>query len=207
MMAKERPIIFDAESVRAILDGSKRQTRRVIKPQPTHKIYWNPIVYRGYAGWTDEHGRPYPCPYGKLGDRLWVREPHTYAGVRSPLYDTVVSVDYRADDKRIDFVVGEEIGETVEAWIADREVDGDGDNWRSPIYMPRWASRITLEITDVRVESLHSVDEDDLLAEGAWSTGTGAWEWFIPRWDSINKRRGFGWDANPWVFVVDFRRA
>ena len=70
---KERPILFSAPMVRAILEGRKTQTRRVIKCNHAH-VMWNPIVVNGYGGWCDEHGQPTPCPYGKPGDRLWVRE-------------------------------------------------------------------------------------------------------------------------------------
>lgn len=218
---KERPIIFDAESVRAILAGSKTQTRRVIKPQPGHRIYWNPIVYRGHGGWTDEHGMPVRCPYGKNGDRLWVREAHTFADVgfdRKPgthdvSWSEAVWVDYRADEARQVVNVTLEQADYVESWIADREVDGDGDNWRSPLYMPRWASRITLEIVDLGAERLQEISGRDCVEEGCLIqsrlpdedefTFRGG---FRNRWDAINARRGFGWDTDPWVWVIEFRR-
>lgn len=201
---RERPIIFDAESVRSILAGGKTQTRRVVKPQPAHRIFWNPIVYRGYAGWTDEHGRPYPCPYGLPGDRLWVREAWRVWGWTED-FDGM-SIGYTDGSKRWGELPDDDRWQDWMAFETGRFTRLPMGMLRSPIFMPRWASRISLEIVDVRVEQLHSIDEDDLLAEGAPCTGTGAWEWFIPRWDGINKRRGCGWDTNPWVFVVDFRR-
>ena len=118
------------------------------------------------------------CPYGKTGDQLWVRETwrvngnaHDYARAGKE------SVFYRAD----------------EDWNVDA-------GWRPSIFMPRWASRITLEVTDVRVERLQNVSHEDGRAEGFDSL-----DGFALLWDRINEKRGYGWHANPWVWAVEFR--
>lgn len=198
---KEHPILFNGEMVRAILDGRKTQTRRVIKGRP-NKIFWNSVVYNGYGGWTDEHGTPFRCPYGVPEDNLWVREtwaPHAddeSEKVKRPL------IFYRADGD-------------------DRRGNPHINRWRPSIYMPRWASRITLGIIDIRAGRLQDISDLDALAEGIYwddccppevSNGycPGAFdrpsESFAYLWDSINAKRGYGWDTNPWVWTVEFKR-
>ena len=173
---KERPIIFSGEMVRAILDGRKTQTRRVIKPQPL----------RDYAELRSR------CPHGVPGDRLWVRETHGFLAEQ---------VLYRADVPS-DF---EEYKKTA-FWRVEK--------WRPSIHMPRWASRITLEITGVRVELVQRIGLGDITAEGiqadlgpaAHSTINDSYVRFIELWDSINAKRGYGWDTNPWVWVLEFKQ-
>lgn len=190
---RERPIIFSAPMVRAILSGAKTQTRRIIKPQPTPCIGGGINWYdkgRSFIG-SPENFRSY-CPYGKPGDRLWVREtwgawPHMLGGVQRE------SLRYRAD------------GEYQNEHGARR--------WRSPIHMPRWASRITLEITDVRVERLQDISGMDAKREGvsvpAHLPHDGADLDYARReyrrlWQSIN---GPGsWETNPWVWVIEFKK-
>lgn len=172
---KERPILFKDEMIRAILNGSKTQTRRIIKPQPL-------------PGEIGTLGRGVPfirgeknsilCPYGQPGDRLWVRETHAIEGS---------IVRYHATDN---------VNELRRK--------------RPSIHMPRWASRLTLEITRVRVERLQACNEVDAIAEGApWAACGSPQEGsrkagFAALWESIN---GPGsWDANPWVWVVEFKR-
>jgi hypothetical protein len=228
-MMKERPILFNSEMVRAILDGRKTQTRRAVKaPLPEYfseksVIDWgdhtalirkrNKLVeeYRPGFYWYDPtavHGAwsgPIKCPYEK-GDRLWVRE--TWA------------VEPSQDDKRAkppsNHVHGEELcfyKATLESWQRRGK-------WRPSIHMPRWASRITLEVTDVRVERLQDISEEDANAEGVKVLQTRVVvpfsnpverielnhrNYFATLWDDINYKRGFGWDKNPWVWVVEFK--
>jgi hypothetical protein len=175
MTTKERPILFSGPMVRAILDGRKTQTRRIVKGQPA--LWLNDSVMGQFIS-TDDHLISM-CPYGKPGDRLWVRE--TFAVCADS------SIFYRSDGG-------------PSPW--------DGIKWKPSIHMPRAASRITLEIVSVRAELLHEITESDAIAEGcqcdgvpASLTNRGA---FGKLWLSIN---GPGsWDVNPWVWVVEFRR-
>ncbi len=192
-METERPIIFKAAMVRAILDGRKTQTRRLVESRTIypHGAFWDhpgyePIEIR-YTEWAFRHknqkavltaatGSPvFRCRYGTSGDRLWVRE--TFA-----LHDDLKPPIgyYRADDAN------------------NYESDG---NWKPPIFMPRKFSRITLEITKVRVERLKEISQEDAMAEGCQPPSRGA---YFDLWDSIN---GAGaWDKNPWVWVLEFKR-
>ena len=193
----EHPIIFSGPMVRAILEGRKTMTRRVIKPQPTLTrncgFEWKGEVYgqgsddvgtnRNFCRWA--------CPYDQQDARLWVRETF------QTLEDFAIkgACYYRAD------------GETVTALIEGSEYDLS-HKWHPSIFMPRRASRILLEVTAVRVERLWDISEDDAKAEGA------PWEdcWMSYRqsfeslWGFLNANRGYGWDANPWVWVIEFRR-
>lgn len=199
---KERPIIFSAPSVRAILAGRKTMTRRPVKlpeiiSEPgdadATSIGW--IDHHesgpGWHGWMTEYPEegslPLRRPYGAPGDRLWVRE--TWAPKAIDPECTVVA--YRATD------------------------DACNGPWRTSIHMPRWASRITLEITGVRVERLQGISSDDCIAEGVGDPvgtplryGSVTEEWnrrtFQWLWKSIN---GPGsWAENPWVWVLSFKR-
>lgn len=216
---RERPILFSAPMVRAILAGTKTQTRRVVK------------MPHGFWETTDDLVlRPIPvgCRYGQPGDRLYVRE--TWANATKPLHDPF----YRAD--------GEALGRQNPFTYVERE-----PRWRPSIHMPRWASRIDLEIAGVRVERLNAISEADAIAEGVESLDSDAPEErthhdfdralcsncgglrlymggglngvtfdmdcmqcdthakrFSHLWESIN---GAGsWDENPWVWVVEFKR-
>lgn len=201
---KERPILFSAPMVRAILEGRKTQTRRVVKPQPHSAHYPQHAEARG-AGWVwmAHDDRPtytfatgdFRCPYGQPGERLWVRE--TWAKADSSLIDETF---YRAD--------GEVDGRQRAFSYVKRE-----PRWRPSIHMPRWASRIDLEVTGVRVERLQDISEADAIAEGVEPYRLPVHpvrealrhvDGFSVLWESIN---GPGsWDANPWVWVVEFRR-
>lgn len=212
---KERPILFSAPMVRAILEGRKTQTRRVVKPQPELPHRVNLTHHDGTiaAAFCDEPilgdgallERTW-CPYGKPGDRLWVRE--TFATWTDENSDGCIV--YQAD------------GACREAL---HDCGGAGDlvglgkpttpvlpvtRWRPSIHMPRHASRILLEVTDVRVERLQAISAKDANAEGMRPRLTfgeemkGSVECFRELWDSING--GFGWASNPWVWCISFKR-
>jgi hypothetical protein len=198
-----RPILFSAPMVRALLNGSKTQTRRAVKPQPdawtggTTLVKFTPDDQR-----LGRLGVAIRCPYGQPGDELWVREAWRIAGDSDgdtlDMFDRD-DVQYRADDDQ--------------SYI---------DKYRPSIHMPRRFSRITLRITDVRVERLQDISDADVIAEGVprWPLGyrvevsgapkhesrsfdrsEQAYRWL---WESINGQGS--WDANPWVWVVEFRR-
>jgi hypothetical protein len=180
---KERPILFSGPMVRAILEGRKTQTRRVVKPQSA--ILTDEMArVLGVQPPAQQNAPVISCPYGVPGDRLWVRETYAWSGDSSiPEADRIASgeVWYRADGGR-----------------------GGGIRWRPSIFMPRWASRILLEITDVRVERLQDISDDDCRAEGYDRSHAFPREWFARLWASIN---GTGsWAANPLVWVVSFQR-
>lgn len=196
---RERPILFSAPMIRALLANTKTQTRRVVKPRkdPDYGCELSPCEIAG-----DEHIARL-CPYGAPGDRLWVRE--TFAG----------SIAYERHGYPL-----KEWGNKI-WYVADGEPrSGQWTRPRPSIHMPRCLSRITLEVTEVRVERLQDISEADALAEGIhkpagsqfWHTDPGAnilpgdtpqWA-YRNLWESIN---GPGsWDANPWVWVVGFKR-
>ena len=175
----ERPILFSGPMVRAILEGRKTMTRRVIKLQPTGAA---DVQYRVAAAVTmPVSGRQQVCPYGRVGDHLWVREtwaPHAWP-------PTGPSYQYAADDQ----------------YPAP-------ERWRPSIHMPRAASRITLEVLNVRVERLHDISEEDAKAEGVTLKGTSRYDGeardaFEALWCGINGAES--WDANPWVWRISFR--
>lgn len=186
---KEKPILFSGAMVRAILDGRKTMTRRVVKGRDI-RVGIGTVTHRKRRA-DGDHWEPLPCPYGQPGDRLWVKE--TWADTRTECKRNPVS--YRA------------------TWNADDDFDR-GFNWRPSIFMPRWASRITLEITAVRVERLQEITEEDAVKEGVIPCvepdvvehPPGCVCNFRNLWNSINAKRGFGWDSSPWVWVVSFKR-
>lgn len=241
---RERPILFSAPMVRAILEGRKTQTRRVVKQQLRADTagFLTGLEVDFLTHWPinggDYTGPGISCPYGQPGDRLWVRE--TWCPANSENGPVVL---FAADcDRR--YLVDESYPVDYEkypagrsawtAWAADVE-SGSTKDWRPSIHMPRWASRISLEITDVRVERLQDLSEADAIAEGvdpargvlgdddmmvpaimsAHDMGNldkpmmpAAIARFVLLWDSINgKNPGVtNWNANPWVWVVSFRR-
>ncbi|HHQ4661793.1 TPA: hypothetical protein ACSPZY_002222 [Aeromonas veronii] len=200
----ERPVIFNGEMVRAILAGRKTQTRRIMKPQPEAMPdkpgeYWWPakrfesMLQLSYFNdpVTKELAAD-ACPFGGIGDRLWVKE--TFA----PGLCTKSAIAYRATHKPSDL---------DEGW--DEQI-----KWTPSIYMSRSFSRIKLEITDVRVERLNDINEQDALAEGmddGTSPAAIAAGWFEkPRrafrrlWERIYGQES--WDSNPWVWVAEFKQ-
>lgn len=251
---KERPIIFSGDSVRAILEGRKTQTRRVagledvngypglldgmsplgplgykgfevndynLKPSMKRKFKKSPLLFHWFLGerrsLNEINPIPVRCPYGAPGDWLWVRE--TWQALQ-PLKDIpleiinprpgICALAYEADE-----------GERFEKYKTFGSKLYQGP-WRSPLFMPRWASRITLELTGVRVERVQEISEADAIAEGierindhphwAWKDYTGNGQDLSPimsyqsLWDSLNARRGYPWASNPYVWVLEFKR-
>lgn len=201
---KERPILFSGEMVKAILEGCKVQTRRVVKmtkDEPLTDVCWgytaftpeNHISFRGlHANGT--YGESFVrCPYGKVGDRLWVREAFWPAYRRTETNNGCV---YRAD-----YQAPAKIGLNPQLFHSAR--------WTPSIHMPRWASRITLEVTGVRVERLIGISAWDAVAEGMEARcdpdQRGAVEQFEQLWEKINGKK-HPWKSNPWVWVIEFRR-
>lgn len=204
---KERPILFSGPMIRAILDGKKTQTRRVVKAPvdyvaPGGLSTSDPSNY-GYEDdcgewWKlkvdDETENQIPCPYGRPGDRLWVRETWRCFGGRE--------YEYQHEPRSIIFKATADLI--------------DCGPWRPSIFMPRWASRLMLDVTRVRVERLKDISHEDAVAEGcyriepceAYPHGN-AWgrAGYAALWQEINGKTGpKSWDANPWVWVVEFER-
>jgi hypothetical protein len=199
---KERPILFSAPMVRAILDGTKTQTRRVVKAKHL------PWLENSVLNFLDGKWNQRPLPYGQTGDRLWVRETCR----AEELSDGLDGVRYLADDGFVSIQPNED---GINRWLEMRDY-GNRPNTVArvktvpAIHMPRWASRITLDITGVRVERLQACNEVDAISEGAPWAACGAPQegshkvGFAQLWESIN---GPGsWEANPWVWVVEFKR-
>lgn len=181
-MTKERPILFSAPMVRAILEGRKTQTRRVAKPREV-----TAAITRGLMGGTNPAFGP--CPYGQPGDRLWVRETWR--------------IERRGSDYFIDFAADTGSPSMTRTVVVDAEALATKNmRWRPSIHMPRWASRITLDVKTVRVERLQDISEADANAEGGLSLrGPNCFQCL---WESINGPDS--WDANPWVWVIEFER-
>ena len=201
---KERPILFKGEMVRAIMEGRKTQTRRIIKNTDLIEIIEDGVPYY-QDEYGDYHKTESACPYGKIGDRLWVRE-----SFRLSTWDDCSCYE----------MCSCQIG--VPMYSADFNGDKDWGPWKPSIFMPRKASRINLEITNVRVERLQDITEEDAEAEGVhrefdgshmWYKnyqGTGMFKYppgailsFKSLWQSINSPES--WNENPFVWVVEFK--
>ena len=212
---RELPILMQEWGVRASLEGRKTQTRRVIKPQPerhhahlemrqdSERIYFADMKYCYEA----------MCPYGQPGDGLWVREtwsPWADASTQLLVAKAGEKVIYREDylDGALPVVLG-------------------GDyHWHPSIHMPKWAARLWLEVKAVRVERVQDITPQEIEAEGLDFIEVCERHWvqktangypyeayaeamereFISLWNSINAKRGFGWDVNPWVWVIEYER-
>ena len=194
MTGRERPILFSAPMVRALLAGTKTQTRRVVKPKPT---------FRDDHLATDLRALLSRCPYGQPGDRLWVREAWREWSSEAWHYAADLTILPKGDRELANF-------------LAQRSpFSWESYKWRPSIHMPRAASRITLEITGVRVERIQDISEADARADGviqwAGEQDTPVCDMqearlqFMGLWESING--GGSWDANPWVWVVSFKRS
>jgi hypothetical protein len=177
--------------VRAILDGRKTQTRRVVKPQPNAGPNGKMVDLGGGFGLLDgDLSGEWVCPYGQLGDQLWVREnfvlPHRHDGdsaaALGSAYAVVVTFPPPGDEPRQNY-----------------------GRIRPSIHMPRWASRLTLEITDVRVQRVQEISAEDAAAEGFPSEQMDSRENFANLWRELNAARGYGWDVNPFVWALTFR--
>jgi len=224
---KERPIIFSGEMVKAILNGKKTMTRQVVKTQPRDECTeiatsacFGHVEYRSTSEdrQTQSILAKIKCPYGKIGDRLWVRETHHVVGgiadyeieeIKQGLQDVKNFVSYKTDGY-------------------GNPCDG---GWTTPMFMPRWASRILLEIIDIRVERLQDISEADALKEGIrnynfemedspdtyvgythlqkddgkstlYKTPAIAFERL---WDTLNAKKGYPWSSNPWVWAIEFK--
>lgn len=231
---KERPLIFNGEMVRAILDGRKTQTRRVISDRHLHLLDVASQVGECYpleSGIDHANSQSYyreHCPFGQVGDRLWVRE--TWSDVN---LEGIPAVAYRADgdvfspmddesfldeDGAFNYEDHRVTKYHFAAWYSDL-IEGIEGVWRPSIHMPRWASRITLEINAVRVERLNSISDVEAMREGIQNLTTCSHADFgIPGvvnaqhpvrafqllWESIYGVDG--WEANPWVWVIEFKR-
>lgn len=228
---KERGMIFNGEMVRALLSGRKTQTRRRMKVQPSegftpmnmalepdYKARWYTpgiVDKEGYLqpaskevfGVANEN-EGYSCPFGAVGDRIWVREAFR---VHSRATD-VATLVYKASERN------SWTEQTHRVPVAVCNKPATPEKWTPSLHMPRWASRILLEITDVRVERLNSISQEDAQAEGLELTGwrptysdpdSGGevitpYDNFAELWSSIYGDES--WQANPWVWVIEFKR-
>lgn len=211
---KERGMIFNGEMVRAILDGRKTQTRRIMAPQPADDIERSAFPNPDAIGWKSslkhKHGSTtaHFCPFGAIGDRIWVREAFR---VHSRATD-VATLVYKASERN------SWTEQTHRVPVAVCNKPATPEKWTPSLHMPRWASRILLEITDVRVERLNSISQEDAQAEGLELTGwrptysdpdSGGevitpYDNFAELWSSIYGDES--WQANPWVWVIEFKR-
>jgi len=234
-----KPILFNSEMVRAVLDGRKTQTRRVIRLNKFLKLLKRPLER------NDFHAGP-KCPYGKVGDKLWVRETWRIGAWNE---NAEFAIDYKADNYarrewlRLFPDAIDECEKNEKMWIqcsddcekAGLMTNDEGNykfpvgespcRWRPNIFMPKTVTRIFLEITDIKIERVQGIGYLDILAEGITEEQIEAYRpvdeagipfgcglvdlakypW-IKLWDSINKKRGYGWDVNPWVWVVKFKK-
>ena len=204
---KERPILFSGAMVRAILEGRKSQTRRLLRV-PNHPAVKDWVLdseFRAAARAhsekvADQYVTTFPfgrvrCPYGQPGDRLWVRET----------FGRTEGAPRRAGEAPVEYT-----------YKADQIYALDGYQWKRSIFMPRAACRLVLEVTDVRVERLREISEEDAEAEGVELEGGAALWPHINRgdkmksayrylWDSLNAKRA-PWLSNPWVWVIEFKK-
>lgn len=227
----EHPILFNGEMVRAILDGRKTQTRRPVKNVLGYKEFW--INNKGVVGIQEildlGHGNSefiiHHCPYGEVGDHLWVREglrrfrrldfleEKQYGNMfKYADEDTIKkenqkwTTQYIATSTAVPYAPGAKEGWCgVALW-----------QWKNstipPMHMPRWASRITLEITNIRIEKLQYISIDDIEKDGFYKfsgnpndEGTYIHQ-FVNSWDSIYAKKGFSWDSNPWIWIIEFKK-
>lgn len=225
---KERPILFTPANAQLVYDGKKTQTRRMFKGTTEHKGEYNPSyleAHLNHSGWKTI------CPYGAPGDRLWVRESWGIADSGGRLVDPCIN--YRGGGQLP--LIGH-VGPEMWSLACNKDVpyekreinDADllkiPDGWRHGMFMPRWACRTVVEITDVRVQKVQGISEEDSIAEGIqrqrlpdlsgnhfhWGdktqdrckTAVGA---YAKLWDSINGKT-HPWGSNPWVWALTFRR-
>ncbi|OXT86557.1 hypothetical protein [Pseudomonas aeruginosa] len=201
---KERPILFNDQMVRAILEGRKTVTRRVVSPQPD---FLGSMVDPNTPFKTLDAGlhARITCPYGEPGDRLWVRE--TWMDLRG------TGVEHRPtpDSPLQRYAYG---ADSPPGSVSDEARKDFGLKWRPSIHMPRTACRILLEVTAVRVERLHAITRSDIRAEGLQcppelcsdDVSPNYRDWYPAAWRELWESTGGDWDANPWVWVIEFKR-
>ncbi|EPM0570771.1 hypothetical protein WJB81_000864 [Klebsiella aerogenes] len=219
----ERGMIFNGEMVRAILDGRKTQTRRIMKNQPEHSGLGLRRVIDSKNGSDDGkyfwslsdacglkiRSKSFTCPFGSVGDRIWVREAFR---VHSRATD-VATLVYKASERN------SWTEQTHRVPVSVCNKPATPEKWTPSLHMPRWASRLLLEITDVRVERLREISQADAEAEGVGKLKKGFWKNYQPGWTEfqLTARGSFAtlwksiygdesWYADPWVWVIEFKR-
>ncbi len=236
----ERPILFTASMIRAILNDSKTQTRRVMRkqmPEGAFNMALGTIRKGSYvpSSWIDRFGASWQfsnglgpevdfcaSPYGQPGDKLYVRETWCLTAIeQGPGYRHGAYIGYRADGRENPHHL--KSSKYIQLTSPPTQTTLGNPRWRPSIHMPKWASRITLLVKDVRAERVQDISEEDAIAEGVFQYGDEAKypgmyrnylsenltlynprDSFITLWQSINEKRGHGWDKNPWVWVVEF---
>ncbi|HBX0838314.1 TPA: hypothetical protein MJG19_14665 [Klebsiella pneumoniae] len=215
----ERGMIFNGEMVRALLDGRKTQTRRIVKGTDSAVKFckeWNingeevfvVLGEKDHTGMNPVLGA-ISCPFGAVGNRIWVREAFR---VHSRATD-VATLVYKASERN------SWTEQTHRVPVAVCNKPATPEKWTPSLHMPRWASRILLEITDVRVERLNAINEHDAQAEGVAKLRGGFWKHYQPGWTQhqLSARGSFvtlwksiygdeSWNSNPWVWVIKFKR-
>lgn len=194
-----KPIIFSTPMVQSILEGRKTQTRRICKDNgdsligyeyvidnPTYPEYWKGKKSEPYTGWVAKFNNlkiamPRSCPYGKVGDALWVRESFC------PGFSDEKQIHYKADDPNL------------------KEFKRMGWKWKPSIHMPKEAARIFLKIADIKVERVQDISEEDILKEGLEKNMPVMLKAFGELWDKINGERA-SWESNPFVWVISFNK-
>lgn len=223
---KERGIIFNSEMVRAILDGRKTQTRRVMDNQPcslpgeTISVQQDDFNFRWAGDLNNDTSGWFPCPLGKVGDRLWVRETWMPDAPRDGTWSDIEF--YGCKDSKLS-MIPERFRKPEHCIHRATWKGSELVGWTPSIHMPRWASRITLEITDVRVERLNNISPRDVVAEGLIKLpATGRYvrfqgaqhfglaydnhkDAFADLWDEVSKP-DCNYESNPWVWVIEFKR-
>lgn len=219
---KETPLLFTPENVRKVLAGTKTQTRRVVKPGAWTKLV-EAVLEANHGKWVfSTLDYDLTTPYGEPGDRLWVRETVAIENTREYHYmEDPRMTKLLSDGRPIKWIENDEDGKYCliphyRATDQDPELVGEdedldewkGTRWRPSIHMPKWACRLWLELTAVRVERVHGISVEDALAEGMDGEDLNFHcdhlEWWKARWAAINGKDS--WDANPWVWVLTFKK-
>ncbi|KKN72350.1 hypothetical protein LCGC14_0411770 [marine sediment metagenome] len=217
---KEHPIIFSTAAIKAILEGQKTQTRQVIKPQPDIVADW--LCWKGSLRCLEVNKELFAqlCPYGRVGDRLWVKESWRVIDVTTPVDNRIVTIQYR-DDSTFRLTNTELAYNQQGIWVKVGYRATYSRKWQSPQFMPRSVSRIDLEITEIRAERVQEITGEDACREGIVLPfrvyGDGDSEYyesianayishFCALWDSLNAKHGYGSEANPWVWPITFKK-